>query len=134
MQLIWILGVLVLMFAAREILTDDTSETSPAVAPSALQQRVQPRIDRNEVRAKLHRVRTALHQYNIESGEVPSGFDEVIRFGLLQSGDVMDPWGRNFAFRSEQKPSTNPFAEEYEIFVYSAGPDGVQDNTDDIYL
>ena len=130
----WIFGALVLLFAACELLTDDTPETTTAAGQSALRQPVQPQINRNEVKAKLHRVRTALHQYNVESGEVPAGFDEVIQFGLLQSGDVIDPWGRSFAFRSEQKPSTNPFTEEYEIFVYSTGPDGVRDNLDDIYL
>ena len=70
---------------------------------------------------------------NAESGDIPLGFDEVIQHGMLASSDVTDPWGRTFAFRSEKKTS-NAFMEEYEIFVYSAGPDGVEDNQDDIYL
>ncbi len=139
MKLIWILGAVVLMLVAREVLHDDTAETtaetSPVVAQSTVRQRVQPQIDRTKVQAQLHRVRTALYYYNAESGEVPSGFSEVIDYGLLQWSDVKDPWGREFAFRSEKKTSTSPlFGEEYEIFVYSNGPDGVQDNQDDIYL
>lgn len=138
MKLIWIFGALVLMLAARELLHDDapenTSESTAVAAQSSLQQRIQPRIDRTAVLAKLHRVRTALHYYNVESGEIPTGFSEVIEAGLLQWGDVQDPWGQNFAFRSEKKHPTSPFTEEVEIFVYSNGPDGVQDNSDDIYL
>ncbi|MCZ6853499.1 MAG: hypothetical protein O7G86_06225 [Gammaproteobacteria bacterium] len=138
MKIVWILGALVLMLAARELLHDDAPENTPAstqaTAQSSLQQRIQPRIDRTAVQAKLHRVRTALHYYNVESGEIPTGFNEVIEAGLLQWSDVQDPWGRNFAFRSEKKASSSPFTEEVEIFVYSNGPDGVQDNSDDIYL
>ena len=67
------------------------------------------------------------------SGEVPTGFDEIVNSGFLRWKDVTDPWGRKFAFRSEKKKST-AFGEEYEIFVYSVGPDGTANNRDDIYI
>ena len=134
MKLTWILGALVVLFAARELLRDDSPEATTLRAENTLKVRVQPQIDRYAIKAKLHRVRTALHLYNLESGEVPAGFAEVIDFGLLQSSDVKDPWGRTFAFRSEKKETSNQFTEEYEIFVYSMGPDGVKDNQDDVYL
>ena len=143
MKLSWIVLGLVLVYFARELLIDDTAAAGVAMSQNTLQNtsqitpqpRVAPKaVNRNAVRAQLHRVRTALHQYNLQSGEVPAGLDELIRFGLLQSGDIEDPWGREFAFRSEKKASVNPFVQEYEIFVSSSGADGIQDNQDDIYL
>ncbi|MEE9253660.1 MAG: hypothetical protein V3U43_01880 [Pseudomonadales bacterium] len=99
-----------------------------------LRQAVKPRLDRNAVRAKLATVRTAIHQYNVYNNEVPKRLEEVVQAGFLQPGDVTDPWGNTFAFRREKKESANEWMEEYEIFVFSRGPDGVSGNGDDIYL
>ena len=101
---------------------------------SALRQAVQPRLDRTAVRAKLAAVRTAIYQYNVYNNEIPKGLDEVVQAGFLQMTDVTDPWGRPFAFRKEKKKSSNQWMEEYEIFVFSRGPDGKSGNADDIYL
>ena len=138
MKLLWALIAMVVVLALRDLLTDPTrppeaakAETKPAVHP--IRAHIQPRLDVNEVKAKLHRVRTALYQYNVSSGEVPVGLQEIVDAGYLQMNEVTDPWGREFAFRSEKK-SSNSFMEEYEIFVYSTGPDGIRDNRDDIYL
>ena len=139
--MIWIAGAVLALLALHGLLTNRSLEPEESVAKHSgaetqrsVRQRVQPQLDRNEVKAKLSRVRTALYMYNAESGEIPAGFNEVIEYGYLQRNQVADPWGRDFAFRSEKKASSNAFSEEYEIFVYSKGPDGVADNSDDIYL
>ena len=129
MNKLYVLGVLLAGFGWWAA----TSPPDLAAREDAIRKHVQPRIDRNQVQAQLHRVRTALYQYNAESGEVPVGFDEIVATGILRWADVTDPWGNRFAFRSEKKAS-NAFMEEYEIFVYSLGPDGTPDNADDIYI
>ena len=99
-----------------------------------LRQAVKPQLDRTAVRAKLATVRTAIHQYNVYNDEIPRGLEEVVQAGFLQPGDVTDPWGNSFAFRREKKDSSSEWMQEYEIFVFSRGPDGVSGNADDIYL
>lgn len=113
-----------------------SSEPPPDLAKRerSLRQVVQPRLDRTAVRAKLATVRTAIYQYNIYNNEIPKGLDEVVQAGFLQITDVTDPWGNPFAFRKEKKKSSNRWMEEYEIFVFSRGPDGKSGNADDIYL
>ena len=139
----WILGAVLVLLLGREVLFSPTPESAQASAaaqtdPSRAQsspvaRRMQPRLDTNEILAKLHRVRTALYQYNAMTEEVPEGFDEVIDAGYLVAADVTDPWGRRFAFRKEKKADSG-FYEEYVLYVYSRGPDGIADNVDDVYL
>ena len=132
-----ILGVVFVLLLGRELLfsPDYESTQEPATAVSekkaSIASRVQPRLNTNEIRSKLHRVRTALYQYNTMTEEIPEGFDEVIDAGYLLVADVTDPWGRRFAFRKEKKTSSG-FYEEYDLFVYSQGPDGIPDNADDV--
>ena len=131
----WVIGSVLIAALGWWASTDETDapasvESGPAQAVLA----IKPRVNQSLVMAKLHSVRTALHMYNIESGEVPTGFEEVVNAGLLEWDDVRDPWGQPFAFRSEKKQSSIAFTEEYEIFVYSWGPDGIKDNADDIYI
>ena len=87
----------------------------------------------NRVEVQLHKVQVALNQYNADLGEIPSGFADLVSYGLLQQSDLQDPWGHELAYRSEMRRSS-AHQEEYEIFVYSKGPDGIQDNQDDIYI
>ena len=137
MKVILLLGAILVGLLARELLSG-SDELAPVAVPNdaeaTLVARVQSQVDRSAVKAKLAHVRTALYMYNAESGDIPAGFGEVIQQGYLTAGDVRDPWGRDFAFRSEKKASSNAFTEAYEIFVYSAGPDGVPDNGDDVFL
>lgn len=127
-----LLAILVSVF----IFTACSSEPPPDLSKRerSLRQAVQPRIDRVAVRAKLANVRTAIYQYNIYNNEIPKGLDEVVKAGFLRITDVTDPWGNPFAFRKEKKKSSSQWMEEYEIFVFSRGPDGKSGNADDIYL
>ncbi len=138
----WLAGAVLVLLLGRELLFSPELEgaqvpvTAKSEKPSrerSIANRVRPRLDTNEIHAKLHRVRTALYQYNAMTEEIPQGFDEVIDAGYLMVADVTDPWGRRFAFRKEKKTS-NGFYEEYVLFVYSHGPDGIADNFDDVYL
>ena len=113
--------------------TDEDPEEDAAQAGS-LKNYAAAMLDTKRVQAKLQRVKTALYLYNADSGQVPSGLAEVVDSGMLQPQDILDPWGHTFAFRSEQQTVNEPFVEEYEIFVYSKGPDGIANNADDIYL
>ncbi len=91
------------------------------------------REDLNRVEVQLHKVQMALHQYNSDLGEIPTGFSDLVNYGLLKQSDLQDPWGHELAYRSERR-KTSAHKEEYEIFIYSKGPDGIQDNKDDIYI
>lgn len=132
----WVIGIVVVAGISWWSSKDEAAPSQDAEPPQArLAHAVSVHVDSNQVKAKLHKVKTALYMYNAESGEVPVGFDEVVSFGMLRWEDVRDPWGKQFAFRSEKKAvSTIAFTEEYEIFVYSSGPDGIKDNGDDIYI
>ncbi len=137
----WVAGAVLVLLLGRELFfspeleghQDSATTSEKPQRERSVASRVRPRLDTNEIRSKLHRVRTTLHQYNVYTEEVPEGFDEVIDAGYLMVADVTDPWGRRFAFRKEKKTS-NGFYEEYVLFVYSHGPDGIADNFDDVYL
>lgn len=126
MNKLFIVAVLII---AGWLVLQYTGVTQSLFADSA-----QPRQDHNRVEVQLHKVRMALHQYNTDLGEIPTGFSDIVNYGLLQWSDLKDPWGHEFAYRSEKKSTSTPLHEEYEIFVYSIGPDGIQDNQDDIYI
>jgi type II secretion system (T2SS) protein G len=91
-------------------------------------------IQRQQVLAKLHSLKTMLYMFGTEGDEPPSneeGLPALVEKGYLKQGDITDEWGNTFEYRLEWGKE-DAFWKEYKIFVHSKGPDGISGNADDI--
>ena len=102
-----------------------------------LSKRYVKKAEQLKVQAELHNIRTALYAYLSETDKIPDN-NEGLRFlteGMeyISPNDIIDPWGKEYLFRVELA-GQDAFQEDYNFYIYSAGPDGIPDNSDDIFL
>jgi len=91
-------------------------------------------IQRQQVLAKLHSLKTMLYMLGTEDDEPPSneeGLPVLVDKGYLKQNEITDEWGNTFEYRLEWGKE-DAFWKEYKIFVHSRGPDGISGNADDI--
>ncbi len=94
------------------------------------------RIQRNNVRSKLHTLKTMLYQYSMEGDDPPTndeGLQALVDRRYLSQSDITDEWGNTFVYRLEWGKET-PWGKEYKIFVHSKGADGRSGNSDDVAM
>ena len=124
--------------------TDTSSDESPA-KPAAkseidriatINPAVANNLQRSQVQGKLNTVRTMLNIYIVENAEPPSteeGLQSLVSKGVITASDITDEWGNSFVYRLEWGKET-ALEREYEIFIFSKGPDGVSGTADDISI
>jgi len=71
---------------------------------------------------RIEDLRTSIRLYYLEKGEYPPSLNALVTEGTKRDVNIFDPWGRPFVY--EKKDGS------YEI--YSRGPDGIKENSDDI--
>lgn len=104
---------------------DKVTAYNPAVADN---------IQRNNVLAKLHKLKTVLNMYLVQEEGPPSneeGLQLLVNKAYLSQPDITDEWGRVFEYRLEWGEE-NAFEKKFTIFVNSKGPDGISGNSDDV--
>lgn len=52
-------------------------------------------------RSRVERAETAVQTYYLEHGALPDSLGRLAAEGLLSQGDIVDPWGRPYAFRAD---------------------------------
>lgn len=91
-------------------------------------------IQQTDALTKLRTLRTKLYLMD-EKGVVPptneEGLHALVEKGLLKQDEITDPWGHDFAYRLEEGIQGQG-SKHYQVYVYSAGPDGIPGNKDDI--
>lgn len=81
--------------------------------------------------ARLERVDRAVHAYLLLNGELPSSLSDAVRAGLLDAGDVKDPWARPYhytvsgnSYRLDgDAPAPGRPGPEIERLVSATGPE-----------
>jgi len=124
--------------------TDTSNDESP-VMPAAKSQieriaTVNPAVasdlQNSQVQSKLSALRTTLNMYSIDNDKPPSneeGLQTLVTKGVATAADITDEWGNSFVYRLEWGKET-ALEREYEIFIFSKGPDGVSGTADDISI
>ena len=95
-----------------------------------------PKLRGLELQAQLREIRTAINYYFAEQGELPTereGLHPLADAGLIDARKLVDPWGHPLLYRIEEGPETT-FLRETSVHVWSAGPNGIPDDGDDIGL
>ena len=88
------------------------------------------------LQAQLREIRTAVNWYFVERGELPGdheGLHALADAGLIDARKLVDPWGPPLHYRVEEGPETT-FLRESSVYVWSAGPNGISEDGDDIGL
>jgi hypothetical protein len=136
--------VLFLVVGFISMPNDEPAPASRAAPLSQLNQadimaavQAMPAMQNVKVQVKLQKLRTAFMIYVDEFNDVPDpagGLKPLADVtGMVSASDLRDPWGNDFVYR-RSKVSGNSFWDEFEVQVFSAGPDGVADTADDIHL
>ena len=111
-----------------------TKKVDPLNRIAAFKPAVAEKIRISNVRSKLHALRPILSMYGMGIGEPPSneqGLQFLVDQGDLTLDDITDEWGNVFVYQLEWGEERS-WSKEYQIFVYSKGPDGISGNDDDI--